>query len=531
MLKFNKSNLSNQKADSWISMNVNVLLIGEKGVGKTQRVLEAFQRNNLKYAYFSGSTLDPWVHLIGVPKVNERDGKQVLDFILPQNLDENVEAVFIDEYNRTPKIVRNAILELQQFKSINGRKFPKLRMVWAAINPPKDENDEDSADYDVEELDPAQMDRFQVIVELPNNPDKKYFKDKFGDYHGNCLVDWWKEQSKDAKKILSPRRLEYVGQFFNQGGDIADLLPTSANVTALIKTMSISKEDVLLDKVFNNPDEQTFKAFVADDKNYLKYRSRINNPKYWHLFKYLKSEYLNEQIKTNQNFQNYAIINYLKGEKCYISAVEEVSKSTKNDILVKVCKMLAIQKTDVTNALITVSNANNVLRTDKFGRTADTFTTHSTMIGISDLLGGNRLDVDLVWNNLQTTDYRTLFRELSMCYNTVPDSKYKIVASFVFAMLSSCQSQTLKDDAYFFKTFHNLVIKIKANLTEAEWKVCQGVINSNLKKFPTQGYIDNLTTITQQSGGTSGAGETVVSKDFETKIEQTFALAELMATA
>ena len=40
-----------------------------------------------------------------------------------------------DELNRAKPKVRNAVMELIQFRSINGIKFNNLRMIWAAINP------------------------------------------------------------------------------------------------------------------------------------------------------------------------------------------------------------------------------------------------------------------------------------------------------------------------------------------------------------------------------------------------------------
>ena len=44
----------------------------------------------------------------------------------------------MDEFSRAHKKVRNAVMELIQFKSINGRKFKNLKIVWAAINPDDD---------------------------------------------------------------------------------------------------------------------------------------------------------------------------------------------------------------------------------------------------------------------------------------------------------------------------------------------------------------------------------------------------------
>ena len=110
----------------------NVLLVGNHGVGKTAIVRTALDDLGLVWKYFSASSIDPWVDLVGVPK--EKDG--VLELIRPATLDfENLQVIFLDEYNRAPKKVRNACMELIQFGSINGKKFPKLQLVIAAINP------------------------------------------------------------------------------------------------------------------------------------------------------------------------------------------------------------------------------------------------------------------------------------------------------------------------------------------------------------------------------------------------------------
>jgi hypothetical protein len=282
MIKFNKCKLNPEILDQWILADVNVLLVGEKGVGKSLQVIDSFKRNNLKFAYFSGATLDPWIHLLGIPKAKLMpDGTEKMEFILPENLDNDVEAIFVDELNRTNKIVRNALLELQQFKSINGRKFPKLRMVWGAVNPPKNEEDADSVDYDVDELDPAQLDRFHVIIELPNEPDTKYFRSKFGNYHGKILVDWWHEQPKDALKILSPRRLDYVGECFRKGLDIKYLLPISANAKELVKKLALDESQELINVLLANPNDADMQVFLEDDKNALKYKTTLKDEKYW----------------------------------------------------------------------------------------------------------------------------------------------------------------------------------------------------------------------------------------------------------
>jgi hypothetical protein len=307
MIKFNKMNVHDQKIDQWIELGVNVVLIGGHGTGKTQRILEGFERNELKYAYFSGATIDPWLHLIGVPEITGDNGNRKLDFILPQNIDENIEAIFIDEYNRTPKIVRNALLELQQFKTINGRSFPKLKVVWAAINPPKDDEDDSTFAYDVDEPDMAQLDRFHVIVEIPSIPDIKYFKKVFGDYFGGNLVAWWKSQPKEVKKSISPRRLEYVGKLFKAGVAPSDMLPVGANINDLIERIGVSEDDIILEEILKTPNSDQAKKFLGNPKKVYENLEKLREPKYFKTYKHLPDEIKEAEYIVKGDFKNYVL--------------------------------------------------------------------------------------------------------------------------------------------------------------------------------------------------------------------------------
>lgn len=347
MVKFNKCNLTPNIMDQWVHGELNVLLIGEKGVGKSAQIIDTFKRNNLKYSYFSGATLDPWIHILGIPKTKKGDdGEEKMTFVLPENLDNDVEAIFCDEWNRTHKTVRNALLELQQFKSINGRKFPNLKMVWGAINPPISEEDDDIS-YDAEELDPAQMDRFHVIVELPNKPNLKYFKTKFGNYQGKILVDWWNEQPKEALKILSPRRLDYIGTSFNKGLDIKYLLPISANEKDLVKKLSIDETVELINQMFANPTDDVMKDFLQDDKNFLKYKNKLKSEKYWRYWRYAKPEHICEEINSNENFENYALYRLMGGDVVYKKVASEIFKATPKSNFIKILEILTKNNTKV----------------------------------------------------------------------------------------------------------------------------------------------------------------------------------------
>lgn len=59
---------------------MNVVFRGRHGVGKTTMVIDAFNRKKLKWLYFSASTMDPWVDLIGVPKEHKDADGSYLEF-------------------------------------------------------------------------------------------------------------------------------------------------------------------------------------------------------------------------------------------------------------------------------------------------------------------------------------------------------------------------------------------------------------------------------------------------------------------
>jgi hypothetical protein len=259
---FNDSNI-----DFWIKENLNVLLRGKHGVGKTARILEAFKRNNLRYQYFSASTMDPWVDFIGVPKERmDEKGNPYLDLVRPKNFqNDEVEAIFLDEFNRSSKKVRNAVMELIQFKSINGKKFNNLKIVWAAINP----EDEEVNKYDVEALDPAQMDRFHVILNIPYAPDADYFRTKYGRDTADIALQWWKETLKDNEKdLVSPRRLDYMLDIFNKGGDLKPLVHSSVNLLPLTQQLKNGPVSKQIDSLFAAKDTMGARKFLFGENNY-----------------------------------------------------------------------------------------------------------------------------------------------------------------------------------------------------------------------------------------------------------------------
>jgi len=199
-------------ADTYLKNHFNVMLIGWHGTGKSESVFQLAKKHDLKIKYFSCSTLDPYTDLVGVPvpKVREEDGHEYLQMIRPKEIDE-ADFIFFDEFNRANPKTLNAIFEIIQFHSINGEPLPNLKCCWCAMNPPDQE-------YQVEEVDPALLDRFHTYVEMKPRPNIRWMESAgLPQPVAMALKTWWDEQDRkkrDFKSYISPRRLYMIGQVY-----------------------------------------------------------------------------------------------------------------------------------------------------------------------------------------------------------------------------------------------------------------------------------------------------------------------------
>lgn len=324
--------------DFWLHNNNNVLFIGRAGVGKTAMIKECFDRNKLNWKYFSASTLDPWVDFCGIPRIvpNKSGSGQHIEYVLPEFFaDDSIEAIFLDEFNRGQKKITNAVMELIQFKSINGKKFKNLKVVWAAVNP-KAETEEDE-EYQVEPIDPAIEDRFQIHVEVPYAPDMAYFGKHYGS-DGRNAVDWWKELDKKVQNKISPRRLEYALKTLSSDGDVSFVLPQEASAKQFIETIANGSLLLTAENLMKGAKVSDAKDWLLNPNNSSVVVAQIEKKRkgFMEFFvPILPVELLTQQIAKTKSIRRYVLENEINNKEYYSPILDSIVSSDQNKAVIR----------------------------------------------------------------------------------------------------------------------------------------------------------------------------------------------------
>lgn len=198
----------------------NVLLEGTHGVGKSSLIEGVFQQMGWEYLILNTPTTDPYRDLCGIPEivVKNKDGvsERVLLSVLPEKFaQDGIDALFLDEINRSSPEILNSLMELIQFKKAGGKKLNRLKVVWAAENPYNPKLEQHTQVYYVKPLDPAQKDRFHAFLTLRAEVSADFLKKKFQNETGSApivdaAVKWWNNLTEEYRQYCSPRRLEYA---------------------------------------------------------------------------------------------------------------------------------------------------------------------------------------------------------------------------------------------------------------------------------------------------------------------------------
>ena len=141
-----------------------ILLRGVHGIGKSQLLTQIAKENDAELiALFLGQSADAG-DIIGLPHKYETvgsDGNKVwiTDFAAPKwwpTSNDKPVWIFLDELNRGKPEMMQCVQDLTLNRKLNGKSLPPGSRIIAAINPITD------GYYQVEELDPTLLDRFNV---------------------------------------------------------------------------------------------------------------------------------------------------------------------------------------------------------------------------------------------------------------------------------------------------------------------------------------------------------------------------------
>lgn len=161
--------------------NISILIRGGHGIGKSETVLQiaeqlSFDANDIFDRRMSQMTEGD---VIGLPKVENG----VTKFLPPDWIKAACERpcfLFLDEINRATQEVMQACFQLCLDRELNGNRLHPGTRIFAAVNA--------SAAYQVNEMDPAFLDRFFVVDLTPTAEDFFAFAEG-EDKSGNTRLD------------------------------------------------------------------------------------------------------------------------------------------------------------------------------------------------------------------------------------------------------------------------------------------------------------------------------------------------------
>jgi F0F1-type ATP synthase delta subunit len=139
--------------------NQAILLEGIHGIGKSEVVTSLFKKKGTRVVTLFLGQLSDAGDAIGLPYHSEdENGNKVTEFAPPAwwpfDMEEKL-LIFLDELNRAKPELMQCIMDMVLNRKLNGRSLPHNTRIIAGMNPLNDDGY-----YQVDELDPALLDRF-----------------------------------------------------------------------------------------------------------------------------------------------------------------------------------------------------------------------------------------------------------------------------------------------------------------------------------------------------------------------------------
>jgi hypothetical protein len=171
--------------------NISILIVGDHGLGKSQTVIQHAEKHNRPCIDFRLSQVEA-SDLIGMPYIANGRSNNAKPWWFPMREEDELSlqqvightaavasgaygkegVLFLDELNRAPRDVQQAVFELIHDRRLHGHKLPDGWRVVSAING-------DSDIYTTTKMEPAMLSRFFVIEFKPTYEEWLHWADAF----------------------------------------------------------------------------------------------------------------------------------------------------------------------------------------------------------------------------------------------------------------------------------------------------------------------------------------------------------------
>ena len=295
----------------------NLMLVGNHGIGKSEILTEYFSGKGMKVVpLFLGQMSDPG-DLIGIPNRNNTTGKT--EFMPPYwfPLDGKPIVLFLDELNRARPEVLQTIMDLALNRTLAGRKLPDGSRIISAVN--------DGDQYQLTDLDPALVSRFNVVTFRPTTQEWLLWADKVGvDARVRDFIrenPMWLDKNPDAKegvdtgldKTPDRRAWKRVSDILKTAGDINPIVTKAMSAIVGPKAASALVGSVSAKKILSGREVlQNFEKHLPTLKGYELHQLSVVNDG---IFRHLEVENLSGQAKENAKKNIDAYFTFLSKEK------------------------------------------------------------------------------------------------------------------------------------------------------------------------------------------------------------------------